>query len=205
MDASIRYSRLEGFTAQPTLFCEFHGSEAGVAEQIATFRAITTDFGAGEMRFASQTEDRTRLWKARHNAWFAAKALRPGCEAFATDACVPISQLARVIAETQAEITEAGLVAPLVGHVGDGNFHMLLLYDPAVPAERQRAEALAQSIARRAIAAGGTATGEHGIGLHKLGLLEEEHGAGALRQMAAIKRALDPGNILNPGKTVPLS
>ncbi len=204
MGACIAYSKLTDFEARPTLFLEFHGSEAGVAEQVETMRAITDEAGGGAYRFATLTEERTRLWTARHNAYYAAKALRPGAHAFATDACVPISRLAEAIAQTRADVEEAGLVAPLVGHVGDGNFHMLLLFDPADPAERHRADAIADSIARRAIAMGGTATGEHGIGLHKLGALEAEHGP-AVAVMAAIKRALDPDNILNPGKTVPLT
>ena len=205
MDACIRYSKLEGFAAKPTLFLEFHGSPAAVAEQVETVRTLTSDFGGGDLQFATLTEDRNRLWKARHNAWFAAKALRPGAEAFATDACVPISRLADAITEARAAADSAGLVAPIVGHVGDGNFHMLLLFDPASADERARAEALSGRIADIAIRLGGTATGEHGIGLHKLSSMDAEHGAGALAVMASLKRALDPLNILNPGKTVPLS
>jgi D-lactate dehydrogenase (cytochrome) len=203
MGACIAYSQLAEFAAKPTLFMEFHGSPAAVAEQVETVRALVADFGGGEMQFATLTEDRNRLWKARHNAWFAAKALRPGAEAFATDACVPISRLADAIAAAQAAADEAGLTAPLVGHVGDGNFHMLLLFDPASPDERARAHALSDTVARIAIGLGGTATGEHGIGLHKLPTMADEHGAGALAVMAQVKRALDPLGILNPGKTVP--
>ncbi|MCX9148491.1 FAD-binding oxidoreductase [Erythrobacter sp. WG] len=203
MGACIAYSGLDEFAAKPTLFMEFHGSPAAVAEQVETVRAVVADFGGGELRFATLTEDRNRLWKARHNAWFAAKALRPGAEAFATDACVPISRLAEAIAAAKAAADEAGLIAPLVGHVGDGNFHMLLLFDPNSEAERGRAHALSDTVARIAIGCGGTATGEHGIGLHKLSTMAEEHGEGALLVMASIKRALDPLGILNPGKTVP--
>jgi D-lactate dehydrogenase (cytochrome) len=203
MGACIAYSQLDEFAAQPTLFMEFHGSSGAVAEQVETVRAIVSDFGGGELQFATLTEDRNRLWKARHNAWFAAKALRPGAEAFATDACVPISRLAEAIAEAKAAANAAGLIAPLVGHVGDGNFHMLLLYDPASPDEQGRAHALSDTIARIAIRLGGTATGEHGIGLHKLPTMIDEHGAGALAVMANIKQSLDPLGILNPGKTVP--
>lgn len=203
MEACIAWSRLDEFEPRPTLFLEFHGSPGAVAEQVETTRALVSDFGGGEMQFATLTEDRNRLWKARHNAWFAAKSLRPGAEAFATDACVPISRLADAIAETRAEIEESGLRAPLVGHVGDGNFHMLLLFDPASSEEHAAADRISQSIARRAIRMGGTATGEHGIGLHKLGAMEPEHGAPALEVMRAIKQALDPLNILNPGKMVP--
>jgi D-lactate dehydrogenase (cytochrome) len=204
MEACIRYSKLEGLEARPTLFLEFHGSPAAVAEQVDAVRAVVADFGGGTLQFATLTEDRNRLWKARHNAWFAAKALRPGAEAFATDACVPISRLADAIAEARVEAEAAGLVAPIVGHVGDGNFHMLLLFDPGSAEERARAEALSGRIADIAIRLGGTATGEHGIGLHKLSAMESEHGAGALAVMASLKRALDPLGILNPGKTVPL-
>jgi D-lactate dehydrogenase (cytochrome) len=204
MAACIAWSRLEGFEAKPTLFLEFHGSAAAVAEQVETMRSITDEAGGGTYRFATLTEDRNRLWTARHNAYFAAKALRPGAHAFATDACVPISRLAEAIAETRAEVDAEGLLAPLVGHVGDGNFHMLLLFDPGDAAEREKADRIAASIAARAIRLGGTATGEHGIGLHKLEALQAEHGP-AVGVMAAIKRALDPHNILNPGKTVPLA
>jgi D-lactate dehydrogenase (cytochrome) len=173
-----------------------------VEEQQATMRAVCDEHGGGAFQFATLAEDRNRLWKARHNAWFAAKSLRPGAQAFATDACVPISRLAEAIAETRAEVEAAGLLAPLVGHVGDGNFHMMLLFDPADPAERARADAICENIAARAIRLGGTCTGEHGIGLHKLPGLVAEHGP-AVAVMAAVKRALDPLNIMNPGKTVP--
>ena len=205
MGACIAYSQLDEFAAKPTLFMEFHGSPGAVAEQVETVRDLVADFGGGEMRFATLTEDRNRLWKARHNAWFAAKALRPGAEAFATDACVPISRLAEAIAAAKAAAETAGLIAPLVGHVGDGNFHMLLLFDPASPAELAQAHDLSDKIARIAIGLGGTATGEHGIGLHKLPTMADEHGEGALAVMAAVKQALDPLGILNPGKTVPAS
>jgi D-lactate dehydrogenase (cytochrome) len=159
--------------------------------------------GSGPLRLATLTEDRNRLWRARHNAWFASKALRPGSEAFATDACVPISRLADAIGEARELAATAGLLAPIVGHVGDGNFHMLLLYDPASSAERAAAERLSNDIAQLAIRLGGTATGEHGIGLHKLGAMRSEHDPAALATMAALKRTLDPHNILNPGKMIP--
>lgn len=203
MGACISYSQLSEFEAKPTLFMEFHGSPAAVAEQVETVRAMVGEFGGGDMQFATLTEDRNRLWKARHNAWFAAKSLRPSAEAFATDACVPISRLAEAVTAAKAAAEDAGLIAPLVGHVGDGNFHMLLLFDPASPEERARAHALSDTVARIAIGLGGTATGEHGIGLHKLPTMADEHGAGALAVMASIKQALDPLGILNPGKTVP--
>jgi D-lactate dehydrogenase (cytochrome) len=205
MQASIAYSGLAEFAPLPTLFVEFSGSPALVADQLAAFRQIAQDSGAASFSFATRTEDRTRLWRARHNAWFAAKALRPGADAFATDACVPISRLSEAITAARAAAASAGLIAPIVGHVGDGNFHMLLLYDPAEPEELRRAEALSGEIAELSIRMGGTATGEHGVGLHKLGAMRSEHDAAALALMGRIKQALDPHNILNPGKTIPAS
>jgi len=202
MRACIAHSKLEGFEAKATLFLEFHGPPAAVDEQVDQVRAVVGDFGGGELRWAKAQEDRTKLWTARHNAYWAARALKPGCESFATDACVPISALGRCIAETKAEAEASGLLCPIVGHVGDGNFHMLVLFDPDDPDERARADALAAGIAARALAHGGTITGEHGVGLHKLGMMEAEHGS-ALEVMRAVKRALDPLGIMNPGKTVP--
>ena len=202
MDACIRYSKLEKFEAKPTLFFEFHGTEASVAEQAAQMQAITEEFGGSAFEWATQPEDRTRLWKARHAAYYAVKALNPGKVVFATDACVPISRLADCLLETKADADATGLVTPIVGHVGDGNFHLCVAFDPEAPGEREKAEALAQRISLRAIAMGGTCTGEHGIGVHKLEALKAEHGD-AVDLMRTIKRALDPHNIMNPGKTVP--
>ena len=204
MDACIRYSKLEEFAPKPTLFFEFHGTDAGVREQAETIESIAGDHGGSQFRWATKPEDRSRLWKARHNAYYAALALAPGKQAFATDACVPISRLTDCVLETQADVMATGLVAPIVGHVGDGNFHLVVLFDPAQPDERGKAEALAARVSMRAIAMGGTCTGEHGIGVHKLDALVAEHGD-AVAVMQTIKRALDPRNILNPGKTVPLS
>lgn len=201
MRACILYSKLDGLAEAPTLFLEFHGSTAGVAEQVEQVAAVVKDFGGGELRWAEAQEDRNRLWRARHDAYYAARALSPGREAFSTDACVPISMLARCIAETRAEAEASNLICPIVGHVGDGNFHVVVLYDPVDESEVARAEALAASISRRAIALGGTCTGEHGIGMHKLDALEVEHGP-AVDVMRAIKRALDPNGIMNPGKTI---
>jgi D-lactate dehydrogenase (cytochrome) len=203
MEASIRYSRLEGFAVKPTLFFEFHGSEAGVREQSAAMESISDEFGGSAFQWATKPEERTRLWKARHDAYYAALALKPGMTSFATDACVPISRLADCILETKADVEKSGLVAPILGHVGDGNFHLVVLFDPAESGARDRAEALAKAVSMRAIAMGGTCTGEHGIGWHKLDLLAQEHGE-AVDLMRAIKHALDPHNIMNPGKTVPL-
>jgi len=203
MDASIRYSKLEGFAVQPTLFFEFHGSPAGVREQSEAMQAISDEFGGSAYQWATLAEDRTRLWKARHAAYYAALAFRPGMSAFATDACVPISRLADCIMATKKDIEQSGLTAPILGHVGDGNFHLVVLFDAKVAEQRVRAEALAKAVSMRAIAMGGTCTGEHGIGWHKLDVLAQEHGE-AVESMRAIKRALDPDNIMNPGKTVPL-
>jgi len=202
MDACIRYSKLEEFAARPTLFFEFHGSAASVAEQAAAMQDITAQHGGGAFLWETRPEDRSRLWKARHAAYYAALALVPGQQGFATDACVPISRLADCILETKADVAATGLVAPIVGHVGDGNFHLVILFDPADPAQRAKAEGLAHRVSLRAIGMGGTCTGEHGIGTHKLDVLAVEHGD-AIDTMRAIKRALDPHDIMNPGKTVP--
>jgi len=202
MDACIRYSKLEGFEAKPTLFFEFHGTDAGVKEQAETMQQIASDHGGGAFEWATRPEDRSRLWKARHNAYYAAMALSPGKQAFATDACVPISRLTECVLASRADVEALGLIAPIVGHVGDGNFHLSVLFDPDDPAEREKAETLAKRVSMRAIAMGGTCTGEHGIGVHKLGALVAEHGE-AVELMQTIKRALDPRNIMNPGKTVP--
>jgi D-lactate dehydrogenase (cytochrome) len=202
MDACIRYSQLDEFAARPTLFFEFHGTEAGVREQAAMIESIANDHGGSRFQWATRPEERSRLWKARHNAYYAALALAPGKQAFATDACVPISRLTDCVLETQADIASTGLVAPIVGHVGDGNFHLVVLFDPARAGEREKAEGLAARVSRRAIAMGGTCTGEHGVGVHKLAALVAEHGE-AVSLMQAIKHALDPNDILNPGKTVP--
>jgi D-lactate dehydrogenase (cytochrome) len=202
MRACIRYSKLEGFAEQPTLFFEFHGSEAGVAEQTAQMQAIAEEHGGSAFDWATKPEDRSRLWKARHAAYYAAMALLPGTQGFATDACVPISRLADCILETKADVDATGLVAPIVGHVGDGNFHLIVLFDPKDPEQRTKAEEVAERVSMRAISMGGTCTGEHGIGVHKLHALVVEHGE-AVDLMRTIKRALDPHGILNPGKTVP--
>lgn len=203
MSACIRYSNLADFDEKATLFLEFHGSPAAVADQVEQVESITTAFGGDAFRWAQAQEDRTRLWTARHNAYWAARALRPGYDSIATDACVPISVMPAVIAQGVAAARDAGFDAPVTGHVGDGNFHMLVLFDPAKPGERERAFDLSDTIARIALAHGGTISGEHGIGLHKMALMRDEHDDGALAVMRSIKRALDPDDILNPGKMVP--
>jgi D-lactate dehydrogenase (cytochrome) len=202
MKASIAYSKLEGFEEKPTLFLEFHGTKVSVDDQIEQFKAIIDEFHGGAFQWAENIEDRNHLWKARHDAYYAGLSLSPGKQAFATDACVPISHLADCIMEAQTEAEACGLLCPIVGHVGDGNFHALLLFNPANPSERDRVDALAQRIAVCALRHGGTCTGEHGVGTHKLGLMRSEHGD-AVDLMIVIKKAFDPNNIMNPGKTVP--
>ena len=201
MQAAAAYSQLD-LKAQPSLFLEFHGSPASVAEQAALFSAIAEDHGGGPFESAEKTEDRARLWKARHDFYWAALGLRPGAKGIATDVCVPVSRLAECIAETQADIDAAGLVAPIVGHVGDGNFHVTLLLDVEKPAEIDVAEAFMARLAERAVAMDGTCTGEHGVGQGKRSYLRQELGD-AVDVMKTIKAALDPKNILNPGKILP--
>jgi D-lactate dehydrogenase (cytochrome) len=166
MQASIAHSGLEGFEAKPSLFMEFHGSEASVADQVAQVEAMAQAFGGSGFRWAETTEERSALWKARHHAYYAALSLAPGKQGFATDACVPISSLAACIAECQADAQASGLICPVLGHVGDGNFHCVVLFDPDDAEERGRADAFAERTARRAIAFGGACSGEHGVFLH---------------------------------------
>ncbi|MBO6521174.1 MAG: FAD-binding protein [Rhodospirillales bacterium] len=202
MDACNKYSGLD-YPVQPTLFFEFHGSEKGVVEQVEQVEAIAADFGAAEFKWARKAEDRNKLWQARHDAYYAGIALRPGGKGIATDVCVPISRLAECILETKKDVVESGLIAPIVGHVGDGNFHLVIVVDPDDEDEMARAEALNERMVMRALAMDGTCTGEHGVGYGKIGFLEAEHGE-ALSVMRDIKRALDPGNIMNPGKIIRL-
>ena len=183
----------------PHLFVEFHGSPASVAEQAEIFAAIVEENGGGSFQSASKAEERSRLWKARHDFYWASLSLRPGAKAIATDVCVPVSRLADCIDETRADAQAAGLLAPIVGHVGDGNFHVTLLIDTATPAEIDKAEAFMARLAERALDMDGTCTGEHGVGQGKRGYLSRELGP-AVDVMRAIKTALDPQNILNPGK-----
>ncbi len=203
MRGCIGFSKLDEMTAAPTLFYEFHGSEAGVAEQAQAAEGIAADHGGLGFRWSTLPEDRNRLWQARHDAYYAALSLRPGCKGWTTDVCVPISALAECIRATQDDVAESGLLAPIVGHVGDGNFHLLMLLDPDDPAEMKKAQAVNKRLVRRAIAMGGTCTGEHGVGYGKIDSVAEEHGE-AVNVMATIKRALDPQNIMNPGKVVRL-
>ena len=189
-----------GLREEPMLLMEFHGSPAGVKEQAETVQDLASEWGGNAFEWATTPEERTRLWTARHNAYFAAVQSRPGCKAISTDTCVPISRLADCLLVSVDEAEASGIPYFLVGHVGDGNFHFGYLLDPNVPEERVKAEQLNHQLVARAIAMGGTCTGEHGIGVHKMGFLVDEAGAGAVEMMRAIKRALDPQNILNPGK-----
>ena len=193
------YARLS-LREEPLLLMEFHGSPAGVKEQAETVQDIASELGGTAFEWADTPEERTRLWTARHNAYFAAIQSRPGCRAISTDTCVPISRLADCLLASVAEADASGIPYFLVGHVGDGNFHFGYLIDPDNAEERAQAEALNHALVARAIALEGTCTGEHGVGLHKMGFLVDEAGAGAVDMMRTIKQALDPHNILNPGK-----
>lgn len=197
INAVNRYSRLD-LLEQPTLFLEFHGSAQGVVEQARAVEELAVANGGG-FRWSDREEERGRLWRARHDAAYAAKALRPGCENWATDVCVPISHLAEVITYIRAEADKSFLPAPVLGHVGDGNFHMAIVVDRNSPEEIAEAERLNRLLVTKALELGGTCTGEHGIGLGKREFLLQEHGEG-VAVMRAIKQALDPSNILNPGK-----
>jgi len=201
MRACNQYSGLD-YPETPHLFLEFHGSEAEVAAQTETVKEIADDQGGSEFIFAVQQEDRTKLWTARHRAYYADLALRPGCRSLTTDVCVPISALPQLVTRTKADIQENNLVGPMVGHVGDGNFHTMLLFDPADPEEYKRCKEVAERMARQALALGGTCTGEHGVGQGKMGLLREQFGEGGIRVMRQVKAALDPQNLMNPGKVI---
>ncbi|HEX9703562.1 MAG TPA: FAD-linked oxidase C-terminal domain-containing protein, partial [Rhodospirillales bacterium] len=200
MDAVNRHSNLD-YPVQPTLFFEFHGSAAGVIEQVEQVKGIAAEFGAGDFQWATKPEDRSKLWQARHDAYYACLALKPGCKALATDVCVPISRLAECILETRRDIAATGLLAPIVGHVGDGNFHVVVVMDPDDADEMARTKAFNERLVMRAIAMDGTCTGEHGVGYGKIDFLTAEHGE-AVSVMRALKTALDPRNIMNPGKIV---
>jgi D-lactate dehydrogenase (cytochrome) len=194
-----KYAKLN-LAETPMLLMEFHGSPAGVKEQAETVQEIAADYGGLSFEWATTPEERTRLWTARHNAYFAAIQSKPGCRAISTDTCVPISRLADCLLDSIVEADATGLPYFLVGHVGDGNFHFGYLIDPNNPTECATAEDLNHKLVMRALALGGTCTGEHGIGLHKMDFLRAETGEGAVEMMRTIKRALDPHNIMNPGK-----
>ena len=194
------YSRMDHREC-PTLFLEFHGTPAGVAEQAESFAEIAADNGGGQFHWATKTEERTALWEARHKVHYANLALRPGCKAIATDVCVPISRLCDCIEETRRAIDESGLTAPIVGHVGDGNFHVVLVFDPESAEETRKAKALSEQVVAIALSMEGSCTGEHGIGIGKKAHLVTEHGP-AVEVMRQIKRALDPTGIMNPAKVI---
>ncbi len=206
-DMSIKavndYSGLD-YPVAPALFLEFHGTDAFAKEQAETFDEIAREFGGGPFIWASALEDRNRLWKARHDAFYATNQLRPGAASLATDVCVPISRLAECINETLKDSEQAGLLTPIVGHVGDGNFHSVVFFDTDNPEEIERAEAFVTRLTDRALAMDGTCTGEHGVGQRKQAALVREKGAG-INTMRAIKRALDPHDIMNPGKIFALT
>jgi D-lactate dehydrogenase (cytochrome) len=202
IDAINRRTGL-GLPVGPTLFLEFHGTKAEVAEQAAIVEAIAADLDVTQFEWAVDEAGRRRLWEARHGAQDAILALRPGARGLMTDVCVPISALTRCIEETTADLDDSGLVAPLVGHVGDGNFHLCLLVDPGNAGELDEAQRFARRLAQRAISLEGTCTGEHGVGYGKAGLLPLEHGEAGVALMRAVKNAFDPEGILNPGKVLP--
>jgi D-lactate dehydrogenase (cytochrome) len=194
-----RHDKLS-LSEQPMLLMEFHGSEAGVAEQARVVQDVARDHGGQDFEWATTPEERSRLWAARHRAYFAGMAANPGCRTVTTDTCVPISRLAECIGAAVREADQSGLSYYVVGHVGDGNFHLAYLIDPAVPGQRETAERLNDQLVHHALALEGTCTGEHGVGLHKQGFLLDETGAATVEMMRVVKRALDPKNILNPGK-----
>ena len=200
IDAINKYSKLDHRVA-PTLFFEFHGSEAGVAEQVDTVEALAAEHGADDFRWATSPEERSKLWQARHDAYYAALALRPGSKGWPTDVCVPISRLAECIAETKRDLALSSIPSALAGHVGDGNFHLIFMIDPQSSQEIAEASKLNERMVNRALAMEGTCTGEHGIGYGKMDFLVAEHGE-AISVMRSIKQALDPDDILNPGKII---
>jgi D-lactate dehydrogenase (cytochrome) len=199
IEAINRHDQMDHEVA-PTLFLEFHGSQTEVEAQAAEVQEVALEHGASQFAWATDEADRRKLWHARHRAYDAARATRPGSQGLTTDVCVPVSRLAECILETHADIETLGLPAPIVGHVGDGNFHVAVLVDPSDPAEVERAEAFHARLVRRAIAMEGTCTGEHGVGYGKAPFLLEEHGPQAVAMMRAVKRALDPDDLFNPGK-----
>jgi D-lactate dehydrogenase (cytochrome) len=200
MDAINKYSKLDHKVA-PTLFFEFHGTTAGVAEQVELVKDIAAENGGEDFRWASSQEERSKLWQARHDAYYAALALRPGSKGWATDVCVPISRLAECIAETKIDLAQSSIPSALAGHVGDGNFHLIFMIDPNQPEEIAEASRLNDRMVTRALAMDGTCTGEHGVGYGKMDFLFAEHGE-AVNVMASIKRAIDPDNLMNPGKII---
>lgn len=201
MDACNRYSSLS-YPVNPTLFLEFHGSEGSLKEQVNATEDITQSNGGSNFQWAQDAETRNRLWAARHNAWYAALALKPGCKAYSTDVCVPLSHLPQIVVETKEDLVKNNLTGPIAGHVGDGNFHCIMVVDPNDKDELHRLHSFTDRLARRALALDGTCTGEHGVGLGKRSLLQEELGTHGIHVMQSLKHALDPKNLMNPGKVL---
>ncbi|KAE8609329.1 hypothetical protein XENTR_v10011777 [Xenopus tropicalis] len=201
IDACNKFNGLN-YPVLPTLFLEFHGTENGLKEQVQQTEEITQMNGGSDFTWAKDQEERNKLWTARHNAWYAALALRPGSRGYSTDVCVPISKLPEIIVETKKDLTESHLTGPIAGHVGDGNFHCIMVMNLADKNEVSRVKEFTNRLARRALAMNGTCTGEHGIGLGKRKLLEEEVGEVGIETMKQIKATLDPKNLMNPGKVV---
>nr|XP_055155466.1 probable D-lactate dehydrogenase, mitochondrial isoform X3 [Symphalangus syndactylus] len=201
MDACNRYSKLNCLVA-PTLFLEFHGSQQALEEQLQRTEEIVQQNGASDFSWAKEAEERSRLWTARHNAWYAALAMRPGCKGYSTDVCVPLSRLSEIVVQTKEDLKASGLTGSIVGHVGDGNFHCILLVNPDDAEELGRVKAFAEQLGRRALALHGTCTGEHGIGMGKRQLLREEVGAVGVETMRQLKAVLDPQGLMNPGKVL---
>ncbi|XP_075045574.1 putative D-lactate dehydrogenase, mitochondrial [Mixophyes fleayi] len=201
VDACNKYNDLN-YPVLPTLFLEFHGSENDVKEQVQQTEEITQLVGGSDFTWARDQEERNKLWTARHNAWYAALALRPGCRGYSTDVCVPISKLPQIIVETKDDLIKSQLTGPIAGHVGDGNFHCIMVLDLSDKDEVQRVKQFTDRLARRALALNGTCTGEHGIGIGKRTLLQEEIGEIGIMTMRQIKATLDPKNLMNPGKVI---
>ncbi|CAB4011908.1 probable D-lactate dehydrogenase, mitochondrial [Paramuricea clavata] len=200
MDSFNKYSKELNYKVAPTLFLEFHGGKNEVEGQAKATGEIVQSNGGSDFVWSTKAEERNKLWQARHDALYAALNLRPGCKGLVTDVCVPISNLPEIITKTKEDIGNLSLIAPLVGHVGDGNFHLLVLFDPNDAEEKARAKDLTERVARHALALDGTCTGEHGIGMGKMDLLKDEIGSPGIEVMKNIKKTLDPHNIMNPGK-----
>jgi D-lactate dehydrogenase (cytochrome) len=203
MAALNRHNKLD-YRESPTLLLEFHGTEASVVEQAKLVQEIAKDNGGLDFQWATRPEDRSRIWEARHHAYFACLQLKPGARAVSTDVCVPLSRLAECITETAADIARASMPIPLFGHVGDGNFHLVILIDPASKADLEEAKAINDRLVKRALAMEGTCTGEHGVGMGKQQSLRAELGDDAMDLMRDIKKLFDPENLMNPGKVIPL-
>jgi D-lactate dehydrogenase (cytochrome) len=204
MAALNRYNKFS-YRESPTLFLEFHGTQAGVVEQAKLAQEIARDNGGLDFQWTARPEDRSKLWDARHHAYFACLQLKPGSRAISTDVCVPLSRLAECITETAKDIAKASMPIPLFGHVGDGNFHLVILVDPKSQADVDEAKAINARVVKRALAMEGTCTGEHGIGMGKQGSMRAELGEDVIGLMRDIKKVFDPDNLMNPGKVVTLS